>query len=1533
MTQRESLLLERLQEAALALRRTLDERDALLREKFEPIAIVGMGCRFPGGAESPDQLWELLDEGRDAVQSLAGRWELVGARPSEEAPRWAGLLTGPVDSFDAAFFGISPREALSLDPQHRLLLEVAWEALEDAGVPPQSLLGSRTGVFVGACSTDYFRFVERQPPEEQDAYSATGNMLSVAAGRVAYTLGLQGPCLTVDTACSSSLVAVHLACRSLRARESDLALAGGVNLLLSPASMEAAARTQALAPDGRCRTFDASASGFVRGEGCGLVVLKRLGDALRDGDRIWALIRGSAMNQDGRSTGLTAPNVRAQEALLREALASARVEAHAVGFIEAHGTGTSLGDPIEVEALRAVVGAPRPGGSKCVLGAVKTNMGHLEAAAGVAGLMKAALSLRHERIPKNLNFRALNPRVRLEGTALSLATEPVPWPKSAEPRLAGVSSFGISGTNAHIVLEEAPPVAPGPAAPARSAELLVLSAKSAGALSAAAGRLLAHLDAHPELHLGDVAFSLATARSHLEHRLALAVPATSPEGLREVLAAAAEGQTPLGAVRDRVNSGGAGRVVFVFPGHGSQWVGMGQKLLAEEPVFRATIEACDRAIQAEAGWSLLAELAAGKADSQLERLDVVQPALFAMEVALAALWRSWGVEPDAVVGHSMGEVAAAHVAGALSLEDAVAIICRRSRLMRRLIGKGAMAMLELSLAETEAALSGYEDRLSVAVSNGPRMTAVTGEPSALAEVLSALEAKGVFCQRLKGDMASHSPQVDALREDLMAELARVEPREAAVPMRSTVTGRAVAGPELVASYWMDNLRQPVRFAEAVRALLDDGARVFVEISPNPILVPAIAELQHTASVNGAVVGSLRWGRSERRALLEALGALWARGHAVAWKGLFADGGRRVPLPTYAWQRERHWLEMPAGDAKGPLASPAPRQVEDEWFLELAWERAAVVAPKLSAGRWLLLGEGSGLGAALGAALKAAGHAVAQAPADDASAAGVRARLSEAFGGQAPTAVVHLGSLEGSGPLDADAVESALSRGCDSVLATVQAISAMGYRDAPRLWLVTRGAQAAGAGDVAVEQAPLLGLGRVIAREHPELCCARVDLDPARPEREIPALVAELLADDAEQEIALRGGERRVARIVRRAPEAGRRERREPAGERPLRPAAIRRDGSYLISGGLGGLGLSVAGWLAQQGAGHVVLMGRSGAASPEQQAAVAALEASGARVTVAKADVADRAQVEAVLRDIAASGMPLRGVIHAAVVLDDGLLLHQTPARLRAVMAPKAQGALHLHALTRAQPLDFFVLYASASGLLGSPGQGNYAAANTFLDALAHHRRREGLPGLSIDWGGFSEVGQAAALASRDARMTSRGLLSMTPAEGLAVLARLLEDDLAQVGVAPMDVRQWLEVYPALSASRMLSRLLAERRAGEGHSEEDGALLSRLAAAEPRDRAALLLGLLRKHVSRVLRISETKLETDAPLISLGMDSLMALELKHKLQRDAAVDVPMSQMLAGISMSRLAQLLGEQMPKLAGDVTALPENDTWVRMEL
>ncbi|XXT21826.1 type I polyketide synthase [Sorangium sp. So ce429] len=913
-------------QALFALKELQAELDAIKRAKTEPIAILGLGCRFPGGADSPEAFFRLLEAGVDAVTEVpASRW---GAHPYDHrAIRWGAFLD-QVDQFDADFFEISPREAASMDPQQRLILEVAWEALERAGQVPERLSGTSAGVFMGVVNTDYKHMCAALDPESHDMYTGTGNGHCFPSGRLSYILGLQGPSVTVDTACSSSLVAVHLACQSLRNGESTLAIAGGINLMLSPLSSHLISKTQAFSPDGRCKTFDAQANGFVRGEGCGVVVLKRLSDALADGDPILALIRGSVINQDGRSTGLTTPNVLSQQAMLRKALESARVSASEVSYIEAHGTGTSLGDPIEVEALAEVIGKPRADGSRCSLGAVKTNVGHLESAAGVAGLIKVVLALQHETIPRNLHFKKLNPRISLDGTCLAIPTEAVSWKAGDKRRIAGVSSFGISGTNAHVIVEEAPPQPqpqPRPEAepPGDAVYALPLSARSPEALRALAQSYRAFLaDGAPgaALPLRDVAYTASVRRSHHEHRLALV--GAGPAELLEQLAAFEAGESRAGLSLGHRHQGARRKVVFVFPGQGSQWIGMGRTLLAREPAFADALARCDAALRPYTDASLLDELAADEARSRLHRIDVVQPALFAIEVALSALWRSWGVEPDAVVGHSMGEVAAAHVAGALSLDDAARIICRRSQLLLRVSGKGAMALVELPLHDAQRALAGFEDKLSVAVSNSPRSTVLSGDPDALEQLLLRLEKDQVFCRRVKVDVASHSPQMDPLAPELRQALHGLSPTHAKLLMHSTVTGQPNHGPDLTAEYWVNNLRAPVLFSSAVEQLLRTGHELFIEMSPHPILVPAIDEVVRHAGASGVALPSMRRNQHEPRVLLESLGGLYAAGHPVDWKRLYPSPARSIPLPTYPWQRERHWItdDMRSADAPRRLRS-------------------------------------------------------------------------------------------------------------------------------------------------------------------------------------------------------------------------------------------------------------------------------------------------------------------------------------------------------------------------------------------------------------------------------------------------------------------------------------------------------------------------------------------------------------------------------------------------------------------------------------
>ncbi|MGW4060036.1 SDR family NAD(P)-dependent oxidoreductase [Amycolatopsis sp. NPDC004747] len=885
----------------------------------DPIAIVAMGCRYPGDVNSPDDLWRLVAGGGDAIGSFpADRgWDLDGLYDPDPGnvgtsyTRSGGFLRGAAD-FDAAFFGISPREALVMDPQQRLLLEVAWETIERAGIDPSSLRGTLTGVFAGAGNQDW-NVVVQQSAENVEGYSMTGVATSVASGRIAYVLGLEGPAVTVDTACSSSLVALHLACQSLRRGESDLALAGGVSVLPTTAGFIEFSRQRGLAADGRCKAFAAAADGTGWSEGVGLLLVERLSDAVRNGHPVLAVVRGSAVNSDGASNGLTAPNGRSQQRVIREALASAGLAVTDVDVVEAHGTGTRLGDPIEAQALLATYGQGRE--TPLWLGSVKSNIGHSAAAAGVAGVVKMVLAMRHGVLPKTLHVDRPTPDVDWSAGAVELLTDAKPWPGEERPRRAGISAFGVGGTNAHVILEQPPETAdPGePPAVDPVASMWVLSARSADGLRAQADRLRSFVDGRAEVGVADVAWSL-TARAVMGHR-AVVAGRDRAELLAGLSAVAAGVPGPGVAVGE---SADLRRVAFVFPGQGSQWIGMGSRLLGESPVFAEWVFRCDGVMAGLLGWSVAEVLRSGEEFGSGP--DVVQPLSFVVMVGLAAVWRSWGVEPAAVVGHSQGEIAAACVAGALSLEDACRVVVLRSRLIAQdLAGRGGMVSIPLNVAETRPLLV---DGVSVAALNGPASTVVSGDVAGLDEVVARCEREGIRARRIAVDYASHSAHVESLRDELAEVLAEIRPVDPSVPMWSTVDSRWVSGPELGADYWYRNLRQTVHFEGAVRGLLSevDG---FLEISAHPVLTPAVQDTVEDAGGSAAVVGSLRRDDGGLDRLLMSLGELFVAGLVPDWPGVFG-GGRPVELPTYAFQHQRYWPtpKTGAGDVESVGLMPA-----------------------------------------------------------------------------------------------------------------------------------------------------------------------------------------------------------------------------------------------------------------------------------------------------------------------------------------------------------------------------------------------------------------------------------------------------------------------------------------------------------------------------------------------------------------------------------------------------------------------------------
>ncbi|MFI7663102.1 type I polyketide synthase, partial [Micromonospora parva] len=881
----------------------------------DAIAIIGLACRLPG-APDPEAFWRLLRDGVDAV--------VEPPQDRQEVARRAGLLEH-VDHFDAGFFGISPREAAAMDPQQRLVLELGWEALEDARLLPHELNGSPVGVFVGAIWDDYSTLATRYDPAALAQHAMTGLHRGIIANRLSYFLGLKGSSLTVDTGQSSSLVAVHLACESLRRRESVLALAGGVSLITGPDSTaRSAAGFGGLSPDGRCHTFDARANGYVRGEGGGVVVLKPLTRAIEDGDVIHAVIRGSAVNNDGGGQTLTTPVAAAQEEVIRQAFARAGVARSEVGYVELHGTGTPVGDPVEAAALGAALGAGRSANHPLPVGSVKTNIGHLEGAAGIAGLLKVVLALRHAELPPSLNFTAPNPQIPLDELNLRVQTELSAWGRGHGPRTAGVSAFGMGGTNCHVVLSEAP-AAPVMATTRQARPMVVpwpVSGRTVAALRAQAARLKDFVAAAPGLDAADVGFSLASTRTSFEHRAV--VVAAGRERFLRALDALAEGDAAPGLVQGSAGEYAA-KIVLVFPGQGSQWSEMATALLDESPVFAGKLRECATALEPFTGWSMIDVLRGKSSSPPLDRIDVVQPALFSVMVALAALWRSYGVEPAAVVGHSQGEIAAAHMVGALSLEDAARIVALRSKALAVLSGHGGMMSVSLPSEQVTRMLEAWNGRLAVAAVNGPRATVVSGDTDSIDELLAACAADGVRARRVAVDYASHGAQVEAIRDVLSRDLAPVAPRASRIAFYSTVTGGRLDTEGMGGGYWYRNLRQTVRFDEAIRALLADGHGTFIEVSPHPVVAGAVQEVIEDAGAEAAVLGTLRRDEGGLDRFLTSLAEAHVHGVEVDWAAVFAGStAATVDLPRYSFQRQRHWLDDLGEKRQHESVSPGPR---------------------------------------------------------------------------------------------------------------------------------------------------------------------------------------------------------------------------------------------------------------------------------------------------------------------------------------------------------------------------------------------------------------------------------------------------------------------------------------------------------------------------------------------------------------------------------------------------------------------------------
>jgi acyl transferase domain-containing protein/surfactin synthase thioesterase subunit/acyl carrier protein len=2134
-----------------------------IRIESDPVAIVGMSCRFPGGVDSPDHFWKVLENGVDTITDIPhDRWDVDAVYDSDRAAngktyvRRGGFIDG-IGDFDPSFFGISPREAVHIDPQQRLLLEVTQEALEDAGEIPRDLSGKPVGVFVGYYIHDYAH-IQLFDRNLINVHTGTGTAMSIGANRISYLFNFQGPSMALDTACSSSLVAVHLACQSILSGESDLALAGGVNAILRPEMTIAMSKASMLAPDGQCKSFDEKADGFVRSEGAGLVLLKRLSAAQRDGNPIHAIIRSSAVNQDGRTNGISVPSGDAQQKLIWEAYERAGITPSEIQYVEAHGTGTPVGDPIEANALGAVLSVGRPDNKPCLIGSVKTNIGHTESASGVAGLIKTVLSLKNRQIPANLHFDKPNPKIRFDENKLRVPTQLEPWPDTAGVRLASLNSFGFGGTNAHLVIQEAPTTTttninnqPQDTEDHNTTHILPLSAQSPEALTAMAQVYRHYLDScHPSLQ--DIVYTAAVRRSHHPERLALTVH-NKLEAV-ELLDAFLLNEKRAGITSGSVSSAGIPNLVFVFTGMGPQWWAMGRQLFEQEPVYRAVVEECDALLSQYTDWSLLAELSADEAASRINEAFIAQPAIFALQAGLFTLWQSWGVEPAAVVGHSIGEVAASYAAGILSLADAIKVVYHRSRLQYKATGSGKMLAVELSEAEARDLLSGQEKLVAIAAINSPKSVTFAGDAIVLEAIQKQLEDKNVFARFLQVEIPYHSPAMEPLKEELHESLAGIQPKSARIPFYSTALAEKLSGDELTVDYWWKNIRDLVNFQAAIDQLITTGHDTFLEIGAHPALSRSLIEC--LGQRKGTVMASLRRKQkeemvlNERALMLNSLGKLYTAGYPVDWRNIYRQG-QVISLPTYPWQREHYWSEtkeseqrrrglqhyslqaesgtkhpllgyqlslvnpiwnaqiepmpymqdhrvrgavvypgaaylemamvstssvlenevcilddinfhqvlflpntspvnlqttlqdshfniyskpedasgwthhasgksrkckqeqkdiqslqeicdrcpeeltrnyfyplfedigldygltfqgiekvwrgsgevlaqiktpevlvselelyifhpavldaclhtlfctmfldgqdsdmrgdvyLPVSihqfrlyrrpsqqvwsqavlierskgisftgnihiyDADGNLVAEAlglhcqnlnisSKAIPDKlnnWLYEYQWQEQSKqeISPSGIDSRnlWLILADRKGFGTELVSILKQSGQRSILVYPDQTferisdtsfnvnpqSAEDIKRIFQDGFDLNDCAGLVHLWSLETPAceNLSIEELKTQQVVGYGSALHLLHAHLAIPWQTPPRIWLVTSGTQSiTGNEKLLLAQAPIWGLSRVMGNENPETHCSVVDLSSDITPVELNLLAQELLQNGAEDEVALRGKKRFVHRFSRLPvqevpaeisasgvpyeleigrvgsldtlqlrqghesdpkssevliqvhtvgmnfkdlmkatgllPEsvmrnnfwgrnlgmecsgtiievgedvnnfrigdsviafarhsfcssvitdqrfvvlkphgisfesaatiplafltayysmyylgriqqgdrvlihaatggvgqaaiqiakwagaeifatAGSPEKREflkrqgikyvmdsrslnfadeiieitqgagvdlvlnslvgEAMEKSLSvlgdygrflelgkldidknsniglkpfdrnisfsgvdldrllaqkpelvgalfqdllslftdghlqplpqqnfditqiqeafrymasakhigkivvslqqeiPVAITKQitfdpqGTYLVTGGLGGFGLSLVQWLVDNGARHLVLVSRSGASSAVAVNSVAKLREKGVTVLVSKADVSDEQHLIKVFAEIK-SLPPLKGVFHAAAILDDGLLKDQNLERYFNVMGSKLLGAWILHTLTKDMQLDHFVLYSSVTSVLGNQGSGNYVAANCFVDSLAYYRRQMGLPALTVNWGVVADVGMAARETHIRHHLERNGLVALYSADGLKLLGKLLQEKATQVTVAPINWPQWFKFHETGKTPRFS---LMNREGDESSSlgatlSEKNVFLAAIAEAQPEERRQLAEVQLRERVARVLGMSPAKLDTYATFTALGLDSLMALEMRLQLE-GLGIVVSVSKLLEGSTVNSLIDQVLEE----------------------
>jgi acyl transferase domain-containing protein/acyl carrier protein len=1552
-------------------------------EEMESIAIVGMAARYPG-ASNVAEFWDNVCAGVESI-AFFDVDELVQAGNNHaqvEAPGYvrSARMLEDFDRFDAAFFGIPPSEAEILDPQFRLFLECSWEALEDAACDPGTFAGL-IGVFAGIARTAYL--LENIVPNYgrlassvSDWQIVLGNHPNYLTNRVSYKLNLRGPSLSVQTACSTSLVATHLACQSLLTYRCDMALAGGVSVVHLGKRGYLRQEGGLLSPDGHCRPFDARAQGTVFGDGIGVVALKRLSDALADGDHVYALIKGTAVNNDGAfRVGFTAPSAEGQMEVVSMALAAADVDPSTIGYVEAHGTGTALGDPIEMDALDRAFREYTDEEQFCAVGSVKGNIGHADAAAGVAGLIKTALALKHGVLPPSINYEAPNPEIDFEHSPFYVNIELRRWRTDGQPRRAGVSSFGMGGTNAHAVLEEAPPT--GPSDESRCCQLVLLSARTELALERATDNLAGYLRANPNLKLADVAYTLQAGRR--------------PFGARRMVvcrdvddaADALEGREPGRVLSGFCDNDVDGRpVAFMFPGLGDQYVNMASGLYRDERVFREYVDRCSEMLLPDLGFDLrdvlfpggecpvdepgcpdvdlrrmigraIEDDGADPAVAKLNQTHVAHAALFTVEYALAQLWMSWGITPRAVIGYSLGEYVAACLAGVFSLEQALRVVFQRARMIEAL-PEGAMLAIALPEADVVPYLDGA---LSLSAINGPQMCVVSGTPEDVRDLSERLSAEEVVCRPLRASRAFHSQMVEPMLEGFHQFVAALELNPPEIPYVSNVTGTWITPEQATApDYWATHTRQPVRFADGVRTLWEGHNHVLLEVGVGQTL--GSLALQHPAGKESGdivVLSSLPSAydrQAEIALMLRSLGQMWLAGVRVDWSGLYADERRRrCSLPTYPFERERYWIDPPVARPASDRSLPETREKKPDvadWFYVPTWRRVPLVSLGPAEPReqhWLFFVDACEVGAPLVERLRQRGRDVTVVRRGDSfrrledDVYAIDPRSDDDYAAlighlylvnKPPSHIVHMWSVtaEEVAALDAT-VDPMLQRGFYSLLALAQALGNQKDLGLTDVWIVSNGMQDVLGGErVSPPKAALLGPCKVIPKEYEQIRCASVDVRLSEDSGQLltEQLLEELLVGIKDDIVAYRGRSRWVQSF-------------EPIrlehADRDI--ARLREKGVYLITGGFGGLGYALAERLARTRQARLILVGRTELPPRESWSArlddeledervrrrierVLALEEDGAEVLVATGDVADRAQMRQAVDAAHDRFGPINGVFHVAGVPGEGLIQVKTREMAARVLSPKIQGTLALHAVLQDEPLDFMVFYSSSSAVTGRLGEVDYCAANAFLDAFAHYNSNlRSLPTFSINWGPWRwdawEETLSASLPQVYERLEQmRETYGITFDEGQDALMRVISAGLPQVLVLVQDLQTFVDEANSLTSASLLDQIQAVWQGREKHPRPN----LRTAYVPPRDETE-------EQIARIWAecLAVDKVGIHDHFFELGGNSLMGMMIISRLEQDLGVKVSSATLYEGPTVSALYEVL---YPQQEGDLLAARDQD-------